>query len=71
MDRASIVYADGIRALRQKEFDNAELYTDDDNRKIEAKKKAETNFIQYFVKLANQRNKKPFRKHTVKLALCT
>lgn len=56
-DRESIAYADGVRALRQKEFDNAELYTDDDNRKVEAKKKAETNFIQYFEKLANQRNK--------------
>lgn len=57
MDRASIVYADGIRALRQKEFDNAELYTDDDNRKVEAKQKAETNFILYFEKLAYKRNK--------------
>jgi integrase len=57
VDRASIVYADGIRALRQKEFDNAELYTDDDNRKVEAKQKAETNFILYFEKLAYKRNK--------------
>jgi len=57
MDRASIVYADGIRALRQKEYDNAELYTDDDNRKVEAKQKAETNFILYFEKLAYKRNK--------------
>ncbi len=57
VDRASIIYADGIRALRQKEFDNAELYTDDDNRKAEAKQKADTNFILYFEKLAYKRNK--------------
>jgi len=56
-DRASIFYADGVRALRQKEFDNAELYTDDDNRKIDAKQKADANFILYFEQLGDQRNK--------------
>lgn len=56
-DRESVIYADGVRKLRQKEFDNADLYTDDEVKKVEAKLKAETNFIEYFSNVANQRNK--------------
>lgn len=56
-DRESVIYADGVRKLRQKEFDNADLYTVDEVKKVEAKLKAETNFIEYFTNIANQRNK--------------
>jgi len=56
-DRESVIYADGVRKLRQKEFDNADLYTVDEVKKVEAKLKAETNFIEYFSNIANQRNK--------------
>jgi integrase len=57
MDRESVIYADGVRKLRQREYDNADLYTDDENKKLEAKQKAESNFMEYFSRIANQRNK--------------
>jgi integrase len=56
-DRESVIYADGVRKLRQKEYDNADLYTVDEVKKVEAKLKAETNFMEYFSNIANQRNK--------------
>jgi integrase len=56
-DRESVIYADGVRKLRQREYDNADLYTDDENKKLEAKQKAESNFMEYFSSIANQRNK--------------
>lgn len=56
-DIQSIVYADGVRALRQKEYDNSELYTEDDRKKLDANEKAQTNFIEYFEQLAENRNK--------------
>ncbi len=56
-DCESVIYADGVRKLRQKEYDNADLYTVDEAKKVEAKQKAETNFIEYFSNIANQRNK--------------
>mgnify|MGYP004703164775 FL=1 len=56
-DRESVIYADGVRKLRQKEYDNADLYTVDEVKKVEAKQKAETNFMEYFSNIANQRNK--------------
>lgn len=56
-DRESVIYADGVRKLRQREYDNAELYTEDENKKLEVKQKAESNFMEYFSKIANQRNK--------------
>jgi len=56
-DIQSVVYADGLRAILQKEYDNSELYTDDDRKKLDAKEKAQTNFIEYFEQLAENRNK--------------
>jgi hypothetical protein len=55
-DRDTMLYADNVRKLRQKEYDNAELYSEDDKRKAEEKQKSEVNFIEYFASLNNTRN---------------
>jgi integrase len=55
-DRETMLYADGIRKLRQREYDNAELYTEDDKKRLEEKQKSEVNFIEYFTNLNNTRN---------------
>ncbi|KAA6302559.1 MAG: Tyrosine recombinase XerC [Candidatus Ordinivivax streblomastigis] len=55
-DRETMLYADGIRKLRQREYDNAELYTEDDKKCLEEKQKSEVNFIEYFAKLNDTRN---------------
>jgi integrase len=55
-DRDTMLYADNIRKLRQKEYDNAELYSEDDKRKAEEKQKSEVNFIEYFAGLNTTRN---------------
>lgn len=56
-DRESVAYADGVRKLRQREYDNVDLYTVDEAKKLEDKQKSETNFVDYFFNLADQRNK--------------
>lgn len=56
-DQEACIYADNIRKIRQREYDNADLYSDDDKRKIEQKQKAESNFVEYFRNLNATRNR--------------
>ncbi|MDR0873207.1 MAG: site-specific integrase [Prevotellaceae bacterium] len=55
-DRDTMLYADGIRKIRQREYDNAELYTEEDKKRLEEKQKSEVNFLEYFANLNNTRN---------------
>ncbi|MDV3834166.1 recombinase [Elizabethkingia anophelis] len=57
-DREIMLYADGIRKLRQKEYDNIELYSDSENLLIEQKEKGQENFVEYFAKVAVKRHAK-------------
>lgn len=56
-DREIMLYADSIRKLRQKEYDNLELYNELDQIQAEQKEKSEENFVTYFEALINKRHK--------------
>ena len=57
-DREVMLYADGIRKLRQREYDNVDLYSDSENLLIGQKEKSQKNFIEYFGKVASKRHGK-------------
>ncbi len=55
-DRESMLYADGVRKLRQKEYDNADLYSDTEAAQAEQKERSQQNFIEYFREAAKKRH---------------
>lgn len=55
-DRATILYADGVRKLRQREYDNADLYSDTETAHAEQKERSQQNFIEYFKSAAQKRH---------------
>ena len=48
LDQEACVYADGVRKLRQKEYDNAALYSATDLQQAEQIERSKCNFIDYF-----------------------
>ena len=56
-DREIMLYADSVRKLRQKEYDNIELYNELDQIQTEQKEKSEENFVKYFEALITNRHK--------------
>ena len=48
LDQESCIYADKVRNLRQKEYDNAALYADTDAEQAEQLERSKSNFIEYF-----------------------
>ena len=57
-DRESCIFADNVRNIRQHEYDNAELYSETDQKMAEKKAREQANFIDYFGKLIAIRHKK-------------
>ncbi len=55
-DQESMIYADGVRKLRQREYDNADLYSDAETAQAEQKERLQQNFIEYFDKLTAKRH---------------
>ncbi len=55
-DRETMLYADGIRKLRQREYDNADLYSDTESAQAEQRERLQQNFIEYFKKVATKRH---------------
>jgi integrase len=55
-DRETILYADGVRKLRQREYDNADLYSDTETAQAEQKERSQQNFIEYFNVAAKKRH---------------
>lgn len=55
-DREIMLYADGIRKVRQKEYDNRDLYSDAENVLVEQKEKRQEDFIKYIAALAAKRH---------------
>lgn len=55
-DVETMLFADGIRKLRQKEYDNIDLYSDTDSAKAEQKEKSQQDFIAYFNKVTTKRH---------------
>lgn len=56
IDIETMLYADGIRKLRQREFDNADLYNDIESKEVAKREKEATNFIKYFRDLQKARH---------------
>jgi len=55
-DQESMIYADGVRKLRQREYDNADLYSDAETEQAEQKERLQQNFIEYFNKVTVRRH---------------
>ena len=55
-DQESMIYADGVRKLRQREYDNADLYSDTETEQAEQKERLQQNFIEYFDKVTVRRH---------------
>ncbi len=55
-DRESMLYADEVRKLRQREYDNADLYSDTESAQIEQKERGQQDFIEYFGQVASKRH---------------
>lgn len=57
IDQESCIYADKVRQIRQKEYDTAALYSDQDAAQAELQEKANANFIDYVKKITIERHK--------------
>lgn len=57
VDQEACIYADEVRKLRQKEYDNADLYSDADTAQAEQKERLQQNFIGYFREAMYKRHK--------------
>ncbi|MFV0420547.1 MAG: tyrosine-type recombinase/integrase [Dysgonomonas sp.] len=55
-DKETMLYADGIRKLRQREYDNADLYSDTESAQVEQKERSQQNFVKYFNVTAKKRH---------------
>ena len=55
-DREIMLYADGVRKIRQKEYDNTDLYSDAENQLAEQKEKSKEDFIRYLASVAAKRH---------------
>lgn len=55
--RETCIFADNVRILRQREYDNAELYSDTEQAMVEKKARGQADFIEYFGKQAAKRHK--------------
>ncbi|HBK41634.1 MAG TPA: recombinase [Porphyromonadaceae bacterium] len=55
-DKETMLYADGIRKLRQREYDNADLYSDTESAQVEQKERSQQNFVEYFNATAKKRH---------------
>ncbi|MCQ2227646.1 MAG: site-specific integrase [Bacteroidales bacterium] len=48
LDQENCIYADSIRKLRQKEYDNASLYTETEAEQAELQNKMQSNFFEFY-----------------------
>lgn len=56
-DQEACIYADGVRKIRQREYDNADLYTDTEAEQSEQNQRLQCNFIEYFERTAKERHR--------------
>lgn len=56
VDCESMLYADGVRKLRQREYDNIDLYSDTETAHVKQKERLQHSFIQYFEKVTFKRH---------------
>jgi len=55
-DQENMIYADGVRKLRQREYNNVDLYSDAETEQAERKERLQQNFIEYFDKVTAKRH---------------
>ena len=55
-DREIMLYADAVRKIRQKDYDNIDLYSDAENQLAEQKEKGKEDFIKYLAAVAAKRH---------------
>lgn len=55
-DRETMLYADSVRKLRQREYDNVDLYSDTEMAQVEQKERSQCNFIQFFGETIHKRH---------------
>ena len=57
IDQEACIYADGVRSLRQREYDNADLYTEKEAEQVEHNQRQQIDFIDYFQKVSKERHR--------------
>lgn len=57
LDQEACIYADKVRAIRQREYDNAALYTDSEAEQAAQNERSQCNFIPYFKEVADKRHR--------------
>lgn len=57
VDQEACIYADEVRKLPQREYDNADLYSDADTAQAELKERLQQNFISNFREAMYKRHK--------------
>lgn len=57
VDNEACLYADKVRAIRQREYDNAALYTDSEAEQAAQIERSQCNFIEYFKQVTDKRHK--------------
>jgi integrase len=57
IDQEACVFADGVRSIRQKEYDNADLYTEKEAELAVQNQRQQIDFIEYFQKVSKDRHR--------------
>lgn len=57
IDQEACVFADGVRGIRQKEYDNADLYTEKEAELAVQNQRQQIDFIEYFSKVSKDRHR--------------
>jgi Site-specific recombinase XerD len=57
IDQETMLYADGVRKLRQREYDNVGLYSDTETAQAEQKERSQQSFIAYFAETQKKRHR--------------
>lgn len=57
IDQEACLFADGVRSLRQKEYDNSDLYTEKEAELAVQNQRQQIDFIEYFLKVSKERHR--------------
>ncbi|MEN6619753.1 MAG: site-specific integrase [Rikenellaceae bacterium] len=57
IDQEACVFADGVRSIRQKEYDNADLYTEKEVELAVQNQRQQIDFIEYFLEVSKDRHR--------------
>ena len=57
IDQEACLFADGVRSLRQKEYDNSDLYTEKEAELAVQNQRQQIDFIEYFLRVSKERHR--------------